>query len=115
MSPLTPRAVSWRSVRQVDPVMDHDFLGMAGRVVIVSGAAGGGIGTSVTSLVARAGATVIAVSRSPENLEKHVGPLVAEGLPVVPVAADASADDGIASVMEQAGRADGNLYGLVNV
>jgi NAD(P)-dependent dehydrogenase (short-subunit alcohol dehydrogenase family) len=90
-------------------------LGLDGRVVIVSGAAGGGIGTSVTSMVARAGATVIAVSRSEENLEKHVAPLVAEGLSVVPAAADASTDDGIASVMEQAGRANGDLYGLVNV
>jgi NAD(P)-dependent dehydrogenase (short-subunit alcohol dehydrogenase family) len=95
--------------------MKHDFLGLDGRIVVVSGAAGGGIGTSVTSMVARAGATVIAVSRSRENLEKHVAPLAAEGLPVVPVAADASTDDGIASVMEQAGRTKGDLYGLVNV
>ena len=90
-------------------------LGLGGRVVIVAGAGGGGIGTSVVSMVARAGATVIAVSRSAENLDKHVGPLVAEGLPVVPVAADVSADDGIAAVMEQAGQVDGELYGLVNV
>jgi NAD(P)-dependent dehydrogenase (short-subunit alcohol dehydrogenase family) len=93
----------------------HDFLGLDGRVVIVSGAAGGGIGTSVTEMVARAGATVIAVSRSEQNLEKHVAPLAADGLAVVPVAADAATDDGIASVMEQAGRAHGDLYGLVNV
>jgi NAD(P)-dependent dehydrogenase (short-subunit alcohol dehydrogenase family) len=91
-----------------------DFLGLAGRVVIVSGAGGGGIGTSVTSMVARAGATVIAVSRSPENLEKHVAPLAADGLPVVPVAADAATDDGIASVLEQALQ-HGDLYGLVNI
>ena len=95
--------------------MGHDFLGLDGRVVIVSGAAGGGIGTAVTSMVARAGATVIAVSRSQENLDKHVAPLLAEGLSVLPVAADASTDDGIASVMEQVGRTDGDLYGLVNV
>jgi NAD(P)-dependent dehydrogenase (short-subunit alcohol dehydrogenase family) len=94
--------------------MGHDFLGLAGRVVIVSGAGGGGIGTSVTSMVARAGATVIAVSRSPENLEKHVAPLAAGGLRVVPVAADAATDDGIASVLEQALQ-HGDLYGLVNI
>jgi NAD(P)-dependent dehydrogenase (short-subunit alcohol dehydrogenase family) len=95
--------------------MEHDFLGLDGRVVIVSGAAGGGIGTSVMSMAARAGATVIAVSRSPENLGQHIEPLVAEGLPVVPVTADASTDEGIAAVLEQAVRADGDLYGLVNV
>ena len=90
-------------------------LGLGGRVVIVAGAGGGGIGTSVVSLVARAGATVIAVSRSAENLDKHVGPLQAEGLTIVPVAADVTADEGIATVMEQATLADGELYGLVNV
>jgi NAD(P)-dependent dehydrogenase (short-subunit alcohol dehydrogenase family) len=93
----------------------HDLLSLDGRVVIVSGAGGGGIGTTVTSMAARAGATVIAVSRSPENLDKHVAPLAAEGLSVVPVAADASTDEGIATVMEQVGRTDGELYGLVNV
>jgi len=87
-------------------------LGLGGRVVIVAGAGGGGIGTSVTSMAARAGATVIAVSRSAENLDKHVAPLAAEGLPVVPVAADVGTDEGIATVMERTG---GELYGLVNV
>jgi NAD(P)-dependent dehydrogenase (short-subunit alcohol dehydrogenase family) len=94
--------------------MEYD-LGLDGRIVVVSGAAGGGIGTSVTSMVARAGATVIAVSRSEENLGKHVEPLVAEGLSVVPVAADASTDDGIAAVMEQVRKTNGDLHGLVNV
>ncbi|MER5903467.1 SDR family oxidoreductase [Streptomyces mirabilis] len=95
--------------------MTQDFLGLDGRVVVVSGAAGGGIGTSVTRMIARAGATVIAVSRSPENLEKHVAPLTAEGLAVVPVAADAATDDGIALVMKEVGRTAGDLHGLVNV
>ncbi len=90
-------------------------LGLGGRVVIVSGAGGGGIGTSVTSRAARAGATVIAVSRSAENLDSHVAPLAADGLRVVPVAADAATDEGIAAVMDQACRAGGELYGLVNV
>jgi NAD(P)-dependent dehydrogenase (short-subunit alcohol dehydrogenase family) len=94
--------------------MGYD-LGLDGRIVVVSGAAGGGIGTSVTSMVARAGATVIAVSRSEENLGKHVEPLGAEGLSVVPVAADASTDDGIAAVMEQVRKTNGDLHGLVNV
>ncbi len=95
--------------------MSNDFLDLTGRIVIVSGAAGGGIGTSVTRMVAQAGATVIAVSRSEENLNKHIEPLVSEGLSVVPVAADASTDDGIATVLDTARRTDGNLYGLVNV
>lgn len=93
----------------------EDLLGLDGRIVVVSGAGGGGIGTTVTAMTARAGATVIAVSRSKENLDEHVVPLAQQGLAVVPVAADASTDEGIAAVMEQARRADGSLYGLVNV
>ncbi|MFA5711886.1 SDR family NAD(P)-dependent oxidoreductase [Mycolicibacterium sp.] len=95
--------------------MEADLLGLQGRVVVVSGAGGGGIGTTVTRTVARAGATVIAVSRSQDNLDQHIGPLIAEGLRVVPVAADAATDEGIGTVLERARAADGELYGLVNV
>jgi NAD(P)-dependent dehydrogenase (short-subunit alcohol dehydrogenase family) len=95
---------------------DHEGLpGLHGRVVVVSGAGGGGIGTTVTAMSARAGATVIAVSRSKENLDEHIAPLARQGLNVVPVAADASTDEGIAAVIDQTRRVDGSLYGLVNV
>src|SRR3984957_5272747 len=93
----------------------EDFLKLDGRVVVVSGAGGGGIGTTVTAMTARAGATVIAVSRSKENLDEHVVPLAQEGLAVVPVAADASTDEGIATVIDEVRRATGSPYGLVNV
>jgi len=92
-----------------------DLLSLDGRIVVVSGAAGGGIGTTVTRMVARAGATVVAVSRSADNLDEHIGPLVAEGLPIVPVAADVSTDEGVATALEAVRRADGRVYGLVNV
>jgi NAD(P)-dependent dehydrogenase (short-subunit alcohol dehydrogenase family) len=95
--------------------MEQNPLKLAGRVIIVAGAAGGGIGTTVTNMVARAGATVIAVSRSKANLDTHIAPLVAAGLSIVPVAADVSTDEGVALAMEQALRAKGDLYGLVNV
>ncbi|WP_213571247.1 SDR family oxidoreductase [Rhodococcus sp. USK13] len=95
--------------------MDNAFVDLTGRIVIVAGAAGGGIGTSVTKMIASAGATVIAVSRSAENLNTHIEPLVAEGLSIVPVAADAGTDEGIATVIAAAAKADGTLYGLVNV
>jgi NAD(P)-dependent dehydrogenase (short-subunit alcohol dehydrogenase family) len=92
-----------------------ELLRLDDRIVVVSGAGGGGIGTTVTAMAAEAGATVIAVSRSKENLDEHVVPLARRGLSVVPVAADASTDEGIATVMERVRRTDGDLYGLVNV
>jgi NAD(P)-dependent dehydrogenase (short-subunit alcohol dehydrogenase family) len=92
-----------------------DLLRLDGRIVVVSGAGGGGIGTTVTRMAAEAGATVVAVSRSKENLDEHVAPLAHQGLSVVPVAADASTDEGIAAVIDQVRCTDGNLYGLVNV
>lgn len=92
-----------------------DLLSLDGRIVVVSGAGGGGIGTTVTRLAAEAGAPVIAVSRSEDNLDTHVAPLADRGLPVIPVAADASTDEGIATVLEAARTADGTLYGLVNI
>lgn len=90
-------------------------MNLEGRIVVVSGAGGGGIGTTVTSMAARAGATVVAVSRSKENLDEHVAPLAQSGLAVIPVSADASTDDGIAAVIDQTRSAPGDLYGLVNV
>ncbi len=95
--------------------MAENLLDLRGRVVIVSGAAGGGIGTTVARMVAEAGATVIAVSRGKDNLDTHISPLVERGLPIVAVAADVGTEDGVAAAIEQALRADGDLYGLVNV
>ncbi|WP_046301238.1 SDR family oxidoreductase [Mycobacterium sp. UM_Kg27] len=94
---------------------DFNLLDLRGRIVVVSGAGGGGIGTTITAMAAQAGATVIAVSRSQENLREHITPLAERGLAVIPVAADASTDEGVATVLEAAQRADGQLYGLVNV
>ena len=92
-----------------------DLLRLDGRIVVVSGAGGGGIGTAVTDMAARVGATVVAVSRSQDNLDMHIGPLIADGLPIVPVTADAATDDGIATVLAAVRRTEGRLHGLVNI
>jgi 3-oxoacyl-[acyl-carrier protein] reductase len=95
--------------------MGRDLLGLDGRVVVVAGAAGGGIGTTITRMVAQEGATVVAVSRGQDNLDRHLGPLLAEGLSIVPVAADASTDEGVSATLAAVRRTDGEFHGLVNV
>jgi NAD(P)-dependent dehydrogenase (short-subunit alcohol dehydrogenase family) len=66
-------------------------------------------------MLAEVGATVIAVSRSQEKINKNIAPLMEKGLSIVPVVADISTDEGIAATLEQARSAKGTLYGLVNV
>lgn len=96
-----------------------DVLDLSGRIVVVSGAGGGGIGTTVTRMAAEAGATVVAVSRSKDNLDAHVAPLARQGLSVIPVSADAATDEGIETVLDGvrhiAETTEARLYGLVNV
>ena len=89
--------------------MEQSLLKLDGRIVVVTGAAGGGIGTSVTRRLAEVGATVVAVSRSQEKVDKNIAPLVARGLSIVPVVADVSTDAGVAATMEQVQRTKGTL------
>lgn len=95
--------------------MKTNPVNLDGRIVIVSGAAGGGIGTSAVRMLAEVGATVIAVSRSQDKINKNLVPLIAQGLSIVPVVADVSTDEGVAATLEYARQAKGTLYGLVNV
>src|ERR1019366_763028 len=95
--------------------MSESRLKFDGRIIVVAGAGGGGIGTTVASTLARAGATVVAVSRSQANLDRHIAPLAKEGLSLVPCAADVSTDEGVATAMATVQKTKGDLYGLVNV
>lgn len=95
--------------------MKQNLLQLDGRIVVVAGAGGGGLGTTVTRMAAEAGATVIGVSRKQENLEKHLGPLIESGLSVIPVSADLETDDGVATVMDRVRKTKGDLHGLVTV
>jgi len=104
-----------KSEYSLETHMTHQLLNFEGRIVVVTGAAGGGIGTSLTQLLGQAGATVIAVSRSNEKLEKNIFPLMANGFSIVPVKADISTDEGIATAMKAALTAKGELYGLANI
>lgn len=95
--------------------MQQNLLGLSGRIVVVAGAAGGGLGTAVTRMAAQAGATVIGVSRGRDNLEQHLGPMIEQGLSVIPIAADVETDAGVATVMDCVRGTRGELHGLVTV
>ncbi len=95
--------------------MEQNLLQLNDRIVVVAGAGGGGLGTAVTRLAARAGATVIGISRRQSNLDQHLGPLIAEGLSIIPVAVDLETVEGVAKTMECVRNTPGNLHGLVSV
>src|SRR5260370_30508233 len=56
--------------------MEPDLLKLDRRIIVVSGAAGGRIGTTVTRTAARAGAARLAGSRSHARLRRHLAPLL---------------------------------------
>lgn len=95
--------------------MSRNFMQFENRIIVVAGAGGGGLGTTVTRMAARAGATVIGVSRGKANLDQHLGPMVSEGLAVIPVVADVETDEGVAAVMDCVRATKGQLHGLVTV
>ncbi len=95
--------------------MSDTLLDLSGRVVVVAGAGGGGMGTLICHRVARAGATVLALDVSGQSLDDHLEPLREQGLAVVPHVCDILDDDGFGSVIERTRDLPGTLYGLVTV
>ncbi|PEQ13593.1 hypothetical protein B2G71_04480 [Novosphingobium sp. PC22D] len=96
--------------------MSENLLRLDGLKVIVTGAAGRGIGTQITRLAAQAGASVLAVDNSLERIASDLAPLrEEEGLSVHPIRADILAEDGVAQVMRAAEELPGTLHGLVTV
>ena len=86
-----------------------------GRVVVVSGAGGGGIGTATSRAMAEAGAAVVGVDLSDEQLAVTADALAAAGLAFTGVAADVTTAEGVDAVMAGALAAHGAVNGLVNV
>ena len=95
--------------------MSANPLQLDGRIVVVSGAGGGGLGTTVSRMAAEAGATVVGVSRRQDNLDEHLGPLIERGLSVVTCAADVETEAGVEKVMQCVRDTQGELHGLVTV
>jgi NAD(P)-dependent dehydrogenase (short-subunit alcohol dehydrogenase family) len=91
-----------------------DRLALDGRVVVVAGAGGGGIGTAVCRAVAEAGASVMALEIRPEALASVDEALAATPGPHRSMVADVGDPDQIAAAVQEAG-ALGTLHGLVHV
>ena len=89
-----------------EPVAD-----LTGTAVIVAGAGGGGIGTSSCQAALRAGADVVAVDRSPDELDK----LDSLPRPVAKVQAELTDPDAPAAIVQAALAAYGRIDGLINV
>lgn len=95
--------------------MGQDLWRLDGKVVVVSGAAGGGIGTAITQLCASVGATVVAADLDQGKLDRDIAPLIDKGLAIVPVVADVLTEEGVTTIMDSARAAQGKLHGLVTV
>ena len=89
-----------------EPVAD-----LIGLTVIVAGAGGGGIGTGCCQRALTAGAEVVAVERSPEELDK----LDRLARPVTKVEADLTDPEAPATVVQAALDAHGRIDGIINV
>lgn len=89
-------------------------LSLDGRVVVVAGAGGGGIGTEVCRFVAGAGALVAALDVDAARLELAEQAVVDAGSWCLPIVADVRDPEAVAGAVAEAA-ALGPLHGLVHV
>jgi NAD(P)-dependent dehydrogenase (short-subunit alcohol dehydrogenase family) len=90
------------------------WLALEGKVVVVAGAGGGGIGTSVCAMVAEAGASVLALDIRPEALAAVDQAVRAVGGTHRSVVADVRHLSAVEQAVDGAGDL-GPLFGLVHV
>ncbi len=86
-----------------------------GKIIIVTGAAGG-LGRAMTEALAGAGAQIVAIDLSQEALQAMANEIAADGAAgrVLPMAADLQDTEQCAKVVTRAHLAFGALHGLVN-
>jgi NAD(P)-dependent dehydrogenase (short-subunit alcohol dehydrogenase family) len=90
-----------------------DWLGLSGRVCVVTGG-GGGIGRAVASSLARAGAPVAAIDRDERSLEATRAELRELGRDHVVTGCDTSSAESVAAASETIENALGSCGVLVN-
>lgn len=89
-----------------------DLWGLNGKVVVVVGAGGGGIGTSIARQLGTAGATVVAIDVDADKLAVGTDQLRAAGVEHLGIVADGRDRDALAAAVDRACEL-GPLYGGV--
>ncbi len=93
------------------PVLD-----LSGRTVVIAGAGGGGIGTAVSGLLARAGATVAGLDNRADALDDFREAVAGTGREHLALLTDLRDPAAVeAAVAAAAGVADAPLHGLVHI
>ncbi|MFD8390338.1 SDR family NAD(P)-dependent oxidoreductase [Streptomyces sp. NPDC059680] len=90
-----------------------ELFSLDGRVAVVTGGSSG-IGRAIAGALARAGAGVVLVARTKEQLEETVGELTADGCRAGWIAADLGTRDGVRAAAEEAAGVFGEPDILVN-
>jgi len=90
-----------------------ELFSLEGRVAAVTGGSSG-IGRAIAGARARAGASVVVVARSQDNLAATVGELEANGCQAASVRGDLSTRQGVRTVAEEVAQAFGEPDILVN-
>jgi len=88
-------------------------LNLEGKVALVTGA-GRGIGRAICVALGRAGAAVVAVARTPEQIEAVAGEITGAGGKAVAIRADITEENDVCAMFDQLKERFGRLDVLVN-
>jgi 3-oxoacyl-[acyl-carrier protein] reductase len=88
-------------------------LNLEGRVVLVTGA-GRGIGQAICRALGRAGANIVAVARTTEQIEAVAGEISSAGGKAVAIRADIAEEDDVCALFDQVRERIGRLDVLIN-
>ncbi|MDB5396990.1 MAG: short-chain dehydrogenase [Rhodospirillales bacterium] len=95
--------------------MSPDSIRLDGRVILVAGAGGQGIGTAAAVLLAQAGATVVAIDRSEEGRATAEAALAASGGDYRVVDCNLEDCDAVRALIDDTTRELGAIRGVLNV